>query len=89
MSGNKDVWSFVMYILFYAANQVLSFILLVIAGSFQYGNVFTAAIYAASSDIPLTFVKTVMVGAIAISLVMAVIYNIISVWVLDKKLNLE
>lgn len=89
MSGNKDVWSFVMYILFYAANQVLSFILLVIAGSFQYGNVFTAAIYAASSEIPLTFVKTIMVGAIAISLVMAVIYNIISVWVLDKKLNLE
>lgn len=89
MSGNRDVWSFVMYILFYAANQALSFILLVIAGAVQYGNIFTAAIYTVNSEVPLNFVKTIMVGAIAISLVMAVLYNIISVWVLDKKLNLE
>ncbi|MDO5382481.1 MAG: hypothetical protein Q4F06_07190 [Eubacteriales bacterium] len=90
MSGNKDLMSFVAYLIFNVINQVLSFILIVIAGFSQFGNIFTADIYTMEmTEAPVEFMNIIMAGSLILNIVMIVIYNALSVRTLDKKLNLE
>ena len=100
--GNKDLMSFVAYIVTYIISQVVSLIALMIyflttTGSFMGMITTSTSVNKAMSDVEvmavemesLNMVKGMMIVSIVVVLLISVAYNVVSVYVLNKKLNLE
>lgn len=89
-SKNKDAMSFVMYIVFYAINQTISFVLMIIAAFLEFGNIFTSGVLETQlSEPPVDLLNMIVVGSFIITMVITIVYNVLSVKMLDKNLNLE
>lgn len=86
MSKDKDLMSFVSYVVIYLINQVIGVIEMFIIFAFNFES-FSAITKA--QTFPVEYFWMVMGSAFVISIIMCVIYNMISVYMLNKRLNLE
>ena len=86
MSKDKDLMSFVSYVVIYLINQVIGVIEMFIIFAFNFES-FSAITKA--QTFPVEYFWMVMGSALVISIIMCVIYNMISVYMLNKRLNLE
>lgn len=89
-SLNRDLMSFVAYIITYIIGQILSVIGVIIIGIADFKN--AAALFV--DDISLasdymSYMTHIIIFALVISVIMAVIYNMAAVYVTKSKLNLE
>ena len=91
MSGNKDVMSFVVYIVMNVVTQILSFGLIIIASIAQFGgSIFSPEVLEMEmTEAPVLFMNIVMGGSIVMSILLATVCYLLSVRTLKKKLSLE
>ena len=88
--SSKGIMAFVWYIILYFVGQILSFIGLVILCIIMYGGNFMEVMQMPQSDAAtIDFVKGTFIMAGIISVILIIVYNFISIYILDRKLNLE
>lgn len=85
---NKDVLSFMVYFAGYVIMQI--FTIIIVAG-FAFGKGMITQAINGTQDIEVlqSYIMGVLGGNILLMLVMAVLYWVISVWLLNRKLNLD
>ena len=84
--GIMAVW----YIILYFVGQILSLIGLIILCIIMYGGNFMEVMQMPQSDAAtIGFVKGTFIMAGIISVILIIVYNFISIYILDRKLNLE
>lgn len=86
---NKGVMSFVAYIVIYLIGQVFSAIMLIVYMLILFRNESSVMEALNSGVIPENYISGVMISATILSVVLMLIFNIISVYILSKKVNLE
>ncbi len=88
--SSKDLMSFVAYVITYIITQILSTAGVLIAAAADFGNV--GALFS-DDETALTqmtgYIGHVMIFSLILSIVLAVAYNVVSVYVAEHKLNLE
>lgn len=89
--SNKDLMSFVAYIITYMITQILSFVGMIIVGIADFGSMNAMfGDYAVMERIdPGNYMKHVMMFAMALSVLMTVVYNWLAIRTMNSKLNLE
>ena len=88
--SSKGLMSFVAYLVLYMISQVVSTIAMVISGLFQARGNFGVFLTITEEDVPpVSFVTGTFVAAIILGIIFIVVYNAVSVYILNKKLNLE
>lgn len=89
--SNKDLMSFVAYIITYMITQMLSFVGMIIVGIADFGsmNAMFGDYVAIESVDPGNYFKHVMMFAIFLSVLMIVVYNWLAIRTMNNKLNLE
>ncbi|MEE0523967.1 MAG: hypothetical protein UC384_09185, partial [Lachnospira sp.] len=88
--SSKGIMAFVWYIILYFVGQILSLIGLVILCIIMYGGNFMEVMQMPQSDAAtIDFVKGTFIMAGIISVILIIVYNFISIYILDRKLNLE
>ncbi|MBO5459876.1 MAG: hypothetical protein J5981_06480, partial [Lachnospira sp.] len=89
--SNKDLMSFVAYIITYMITQILSFVGMIIVGIADFGSMNAMFDdYAVMESIdPGNYMKHVMMFAMALSVLMTVVYNWLAIRTMNNKLNLE
>ena len=92
-NGNRDAFSFVTYIAVYIVGQILNVIVLLLTPIKGNGNMFEEMIKESvtGSDVAFTFEEFghIMTGSVVVSVVMFIAFVVASIYILDKKLNLE
>ena len=92
-NGNRDAFSFVTYIAVYIVGQILNVIVLLLTPIKGNGNMFEEMIKESvtGSDVAFTFEEFghIMTGSVVVSVVMFFAFVVASIYILDKKLNLE
>lgn len=91
MAGNKDVMSFVVYIVMNVVTQILSFGLIIIASIAQFGgSIFSPEVLEMEmTEAPVLYMNIIMGGSIVMSILIAAVCYLLSVGTLKKKLSLE
>lgn len=87
MNGHKDAMSFVMYIAYYVINQALGLIVIFVVSFAEFGNIF--AVNYVATEPPVKYFNMIMISSVGILIAWIVVYNLISVRVLNRRLNLE
>lgn len=88
--GSKGVMSFVAYLVTYMISQFVSVIGLMIFGLIRFGGGLNTFLEQTASSVqPQGFISGVLITSAILSVLLFAAYNIISVYVLKKKLNLE
>lgn len=89
--GSKGLMSFVAYLVTYMIAQVVSVIGLMIFGFVKYGGSFNTFLEQTSSQTvaPTGFMTGILTTSAILSVLLFAAYNIVSVYILKKKLNLE
>ena len=92
-NGNRDAFSFVTYIAVYIVGQILNVIVLLLTPIKGNGNMFEEMIKESvtGSDVAFKFEEFghIMTGSVVMSVVMFIAFVAASIYILDKKLNLE
>ena len=92
-NGNRDAFSFVTYIAVYIVGQILNVIVLLLTPIKGNGNMFEEVIKESvtGSDVAFKFEEFghIMTGSVVMSVVMFIAFVAASIYILDKKLNLE
>ena len=92
-NGNRDAFSFVTYIAVYIVGQILNVIVLLLTPIKGNGNMFEEMIKESvtGSDVAFKFeeFRHIMTGSVMMSVVMFIAFVAASIYILDKKLNLE
>lgn len=88
--SSKGIMAFVWYIILYFVGQILSLIGLIILCIIMYGGNFMEVMQMPQSNAAtIGFVKGTFIMAGIISVILIIVYNFISIYILDRKLNLE
>ncbi len=81
--------AFAWYLILYMVGQIVSVIGLVILCIVQYGSNFAVLFQTQTYIAPKGFVMGTLVTSAIIAVILTVAYNFASLYILDKKLNLE
>jgi hypothetical protein len=87
--SSKGIMAFVWYIILYMVGQIVSVIGLVILCIVQYGSNFAVLFQTQTDTAPTGFVMGTFVTSVIIAVILTAAYNFASLYILDKKLNLE
>lgn len=87
--SNKGVMAFVAYIVFYIVNQVISMISMIIFIVILAGPGGDVIAFLESDTVPDGYFSGTMTTALIVSVLYLVLYNVISGYIITKKVNLE
>ena len=86
---NKGVMPFVAYIVIYLIGQICSAVVLLVYMFILFRNESSVMAAINSGVVPKNYIVGVVISATILSVILMLIYNIISVYILSKKVNLE
>ena len=88
--GSKGVMAFVSYIVLYMIAEVINFVIMFVYMFIYFGGSWENFLTMAESEVPpMDYISSIFGMAYFISILFIVGYNVISVYILSKKVNLE